>query len=117
MGNILNEDFRDFIEPFNRSEVEYILVDNYSVILHGHFRATPDLDIWFRKTAENYERIKKAFHLFGMPLFCMTRFNFLENVDFDVFFFGRSPENILIRLIRRAFNKSKVSHRKIQRSS
>ncbi len=94
MGNILNEDFRDFIEAFNSSEVEYILVGAYSVILHGYSRTTGDLDIWVRKTAENYERIKKGFHLFGMPLFDMTRFNFLENADFDVFSFGRSPVSI-----------------------
>ena len=94
MGNIFNDDFRDFIETLNHYEVEYILVGGYSVILHGYSRTTGDLDIWVNKTIENYDRIKKAFHLFGMPLFDMTQFNFLENSDLDVFSFGCPPVSI-----------------------
>lgn len=94
MGNIFNNDFRDFIEAFNYSDVEYILVGGYSVILYGYARNTGDLDLWVRKTSENYQRIKNAFLLFGMPLFDMSDFNFLENPDFDVFSFGRPPVSI-----------------------
>ena len=32
--NIFNDDFKDFIEALNRSEVAYLLVGGYSVILH-----------------------------------------------------------------------------------
>lgn len=94
MGNIFNKDFRDFIEAFNYSDVEYILVGGYSVILYGYSRNTGDLDLWVRKPPENYERIKTAFLLFGMPLFDMSHFNFLENPDFDVFSFGCPPVSI-----------------------
>ena len=94
MGNIFNKDFRDFIEALNHFNVEYILVGGYSVILHGYSRTTGDLDIWVNQTVQNYNRIKKAFGLFGMPLFDMTESNFLENKHFNVFSFGRPPVSI-----------------------
>jgi hypothetical protein len=65
MGNIFNEDFRDFIKCFNDYNVKYILVGGYSVILHGYSRTTGDMDIWVERTAENYNNIKIAFSHFG----------------------------------------------------
>jgi hypothetical protein len=40
MGNIFNEDFHDFISALGRSEVEYVLVGGYSMILHGYSKNT-----------------------------------------------------------------------------
>ncbi|MCF2519835.1 nucleotidyltransferase [Dyadobacter sp. CY351] len=94
MANIFNDDFQDFLESLNESEVEYILVGGYSVILHGYSRTTGDMDIWVNKTKDNYSRIAKAFGKFGMPLFDMTEENFLSNPKFDVFTFGRAPVSI-----------------------
>ena len=58
MGNIFNEDFRDFISALNDKEVEYMLVGGYSVILHGYSRTTGDMDIWvesdFRKLFQTF---------------------------------------------------------------
>jgi hypothetical protein len=34
-SNVFNTDFQEFIEALNKSEVKYILVGGYSVILHG----------------------------------------------------------------------------------
>lgn len=44
MGNVFNEDFRDFLEALRRNKVRYVLVGGYSVILHGYRRTTGDLD-------------------------------------------------------------------------
>jgi len=52
------------------------------------------MDIWVRKTKENYQKIANAFDQFGMPLFDMTEENFLSNPAFDVFTFGRVPVSI-----------------------
>ena len=41
--NLLNDDFKDFINALNTFEVEYILIGGYSVILHGYSRTTGDL--------------------------------------------------------------------------
>jgi hypothetical protein len=69
--------------------VRYILVGGYSVILHGYSRTTGDMDIWVDRTLENYNKIKRAFFDFGMPVFDMTENAFLDNLELDVFSFGR----------------------------
>jgi hypothetical protein len=91
MGNIFDEDFREFIVALNENEVEYILVGGFSVILHGYSRTTGDLDIWVNKTSANYQKLRLAFLKFGMPLFDMTAENFLNHPSWNVFTFGRSP--------------------------
>lgn len=94
MGNIFNEDFRDFIRELNNHDVKYILVGGYSVILHGYSRTTGDMDIWVDRTAGNYKKIKLSFLSFGMPVFDMTEENFLNHPDLDVFTFGKPPSSI-----------------------
>lgn len=94
MGNIFNEDFRDFLSCFNRQEVRYILIGGFSVILHGHSRTTGDMDIWVDRTSDNYIKIKSAFLEFGMPVFDMTEENFLHHQNWDVFTFGLPPSAI-----------------------
>lgn len=91
MADLFNPDFQDFLRALNEAEVRYILVGGYSVILYGYSRATGDLDVWVERTAENYARLARAFHRFGMPLFDMTKENFLGNPAMDVFTFGRQP--------------------------
>ena len=91
MANIFHEDFRDFLNALNKADVRYILVGGYSVVLHGYSRTTGDMDLWMERTSENYERIIKAFQIFGMPLFDMTESNFLSHPIWDVFTFGTPP--------------------------
>ncbi|MFT4202323.1 MAG: hypothetical protein QM610_00275 [Chitinophagaceae bacterium] len=91
MGNVFNEDFRDFISALNRNEVRYILVGGFAVILHGYSRTTGDMDIWVDRTAENYVRIVQSFADFGMSVFDMTEENFLSHPIWDVFTFGVPP--------------------------
>jgi len=91
MGNIFNDDFRDFIAALNHNKVRYILVGGFSVILHGYARTTGDMDIWVDRTPENYIRLKKAFGEFGMSVFDMTEQNFLHHTQWDVFTFGTPP--------------------------
>ncbi len=104
MGNIFNEDFRDFINCFNKDNVKYILVGGYSVILHGYSRTTGDMDLWVERTSENYQKIKSAFLHFGMPVFDMTEDAFLNNIKFDVFTFGNPPSSIDIMVAVKGLN-------------
>lgn len=69
MGTIFNEDFRDFIQAMNNHDVEYILVGGYAVILHGYRRVTGDMDIWVKRSKENYAKLVRAFAEFRLPLF------------------------------------------------
>jgi hypothetical protein len=94
MGNIFNEDFRDFIQALNNNDVRYILVGGFSVILHGYSRTTGYMDIWVERTEKNYRKIKEAFTDFGMPVFDMTQENFLYHSTWDVFTFGIPPSAI-----------------------
>lgn len=93
MGNIFNQDFRDFIDQLNKNDVKYVLIGGYSVILHGHPRTTGDMDIWVDRTVENYRKLRFAFFHFGMPIFDMTEDRFL-NKEIEVFTFGRPPASI-----------------------
>ncbi len=92
--NIFNDDFKEFISALNFYNVDYILIGGYSVILHGYSRTTGDLDIWVRKTSENYEKISNAFNLFGIPSDAIGLNRFLNHNEYDVFTFGRSPVSI-----------------------
>lgn len=85
MGNLFNLDFQDFLRALRLHDVRYVLVGGYSVIMHGYSRTTGDLDLWVEKSAENYERLVRAFHSFGMSVFDMTAHNFLHNPAMDVF--------------------------------
>lgn len=113
MGNIFNSDFRDFIMALNKNAVKYILVGGYSVILHGYSRTTGDMDIWVERSDENYSKIVKAFKDFGMPVFDMTKENFLEHPIWDVFTFGIPPVAIDVMIKIDGFNFEEVIERSV----
>jgi hypothetical protein len=94
MGNIFNDDFRDFITALNEESVEYILVGGYAVILHGYNRTTGDLDIWVNPTRENFYKLMKACNAFGLPAETIEEKDFLSLSEVDVFTFGRPPVSI-----------------------
>ncbi len=62
---LLTDDFREFLSLLNANRVDYLLVGGYAVGLHGYPRATIDLDVWVRATADNAGRIIDALHAFG----------------------------------------------------
>ena len=95
MPDIFESDFNDFIAALNMAGTEYMVVGGYAVILHGYFRTTQDMDIWVNKTSENYQKLAKAFAIFGAPVFGMDEKNFMGE-EFDVFAIGRSPLKIEI---------------------
>ncbi len=93
MADFFNDDFRDFIRALNNQQVEYVLVGGMAVILHGYVRTTGDMDIWVRKTKDNYKKIVRAFYEFRMQVFDMTEERFLSD-EFDVWSFGVEPVKI-----------------------
>jgi hypothetical protein len=64
----VNEDFLDLISALNSAEVRYLLVGGYAVGIHGHPRATKDLDLWIAVSADNAARVMQALRDFGAPL-------------------------------------------------
>ena len=97
MGNIFNDDFRDFIKALNNNLVDYMLVGGYAVILYGYRRTTGDMDIWVKNDRDNYIKLIKAFEEFGLPVLDMTQENFLDSEKMDVFSYGRPP--VLIEIM------------------
>lgn len=63
----------------------------YAVILHGYIRSTAGMDVWVNKTSDNYVRLRKAFDLFGAPVF--SEKDFLGN-EADVWAIGIEPNRI-----------------------
>jgi predicted nucleotidyltransferase len=88
----VNQDFLDLLSAFNAAEVRYLVVGAYAVGVHGHPRATKDLDIWIEASAGNAARVMNALQAFGAPV------GDLEVRDFETpgtgFMMGNPPRRI-----------------------
>ena len=58
-------DFEEFLKLLNEERVEYVIVGGYAVVFHGYIRATNDMDVFFRNTADNIQRMRRALERFG----------------------------------------------------
>jgi len=66
MGTIeLPPDLSEFLRLLHSHDVEYLLVGGYAVGVYGYVRATGDMDIWVRPTAENAAKLVRVFSEFG----------------------------------------------------
>lgn len=54
-------DFRSLIELLDGSKVEFIIVGGVAAAAHGAARTTLDLDLVYRRTPENLQRLATAF--------------------------------------------------------
>lgn len=86
------DDFVDFIHTLNAQHVEYLLVGGYAVGVHGHVRATVDIDFLYRRTPANVTRLLAALQEFGAPSVVFDRAH-LETPD-TVTAFGQPPIRI-----------------------
>jgi hypothetical protein len=64
---MVNQDFRDLFAEFNGHSVDYLVVGAYALAVHGHVRATKDLDVWVRPEAANAQRVFLALQSYGAP--------------------------------------------------
>ncbi len=93
MPNLFNLDFVDFLELLDKYQVEYLLVGGYAVILHGYNRTTGDMDLWVKKSSQNYIKLKNVYSDFDVPIFSENDFN---SEKFDVWSIGKEPIKIEI---------------------
>jgi hypothetical protein len=63
----IHEDFEEFLKLLNRKKVEYIIVGGYAVAFHGYVRMTKDLDVFFRNTPQNINKLRNTLNHFGFP--------------------------------------------------
>ncbi len=89
---LLNPDFRDMLSAFSDEGVEYLVVGAYALGAHGFARATKDIDLWVRPSAENAARVMRALVRFGAPLGDATERDFaLPGIVFQI---GVPPRRI-----------------------
>jgi hypothetical protein len=69
---VLNPDFRDLLSAFIDANVEFLVVGGYAMAVHRLPRATKDLDLWVRPSADNAPRVLKALDAFGAPRHGLT---------------------------------------------
>lgn len=50
----------ELIRELNNNDVDYIIVGGIALLLHGVVRATEDIDIFIKPTADNIVKTKKA---------------------------------------------------------
>ena len=64
----LNDDFRDLLLALADHGAEFLIVGAYALSFHGAPRASGDIDIFVRPSADNAARIWKALVEFGAPV-------------------------------------------------
>lgn len=69
----MNKDFLDLISALLDAEARFLVVGGYAVAVHGHPRATKDIDIFVEPSVENAARVFSALRHFGAPLFGLTK--------------------------------------------
>lgn len=75
---LLTDDFKEFLRLLNANRVDYLLVGGYAVGLHGYPRATIDLDIWIRASADNAGRVLETLRTFGFDTPALQPHVFLD---------------------------------------
>lgn len=80
------------LSAFTEESVEYLLVGAFALAVHGHVRATGDIDLWVARSRDNAARAMSALARFGAPL------GEIEARDFEtpgiVFQIGVAPRRI-----------------------
>jgi hypothetical protein len=64
----MTRDFRDFLVELADARVDFLVVGGHAVARHGAVRATLDIDVLVRPSAENAPRVVAALAKFGAPL-------------------------------------------------
>jgi hypothetical protein len=75
---MLNPDFKDILSCLKEEEAEFLIVGAYALAAHGLPRATGDIDIWVRRSAENAAKVLRALSAFGAPLSNLTEQDFIS---------------------------------------
>lgn len=82
---LLNQDFKDLFAELNAHGVEFLVIGAHALAVHGHIRATKDLDVWVRPSVENAPRVIAALKSFGAPTHTITEADFaIPGITFQI---------------------------------
>src|SRR4051794_14101788 len=73
---MVNRDFRDLFAEFNERSVRFLIVGAYALAVHGHVRATQDLDVWVKPDEDNARQVFRALQAYGAPTDELTEDDF-----------------------------------------
>lgn len=65
MRTIFDANYIDLINLLNEKKAKFVLVGGLAVVVHGIFRTTKDMDIFFEGSKENSEKVLEAINAFG----------------------------------------------------
>lgn len=89
---MLNEDYRDMLSALSAEKADFILVGAYAMAVHGHVRATLDMDLWVMPSPENAEAVLRALQRFGAPSHGVTVVDLQK--DDTILLIGAIPRRI-----------------------
>jgi hypothetical protein len=89
---VLNPDFRDMLSALSDEGADHLLVGAYALAVYGVPRATGDVDVWIRPTAENARHVRSALARFGAPVVDLTEADLVR--PGTVFQIGVAPNRI-----------------------
>jgi hypothetical protein len=64
----MNRDFAEMLSALSDAGADFLVVGAHALAAHGLPRATGDLDIWVRPSADNARRVLEALRTFRAPL-------------------------------------------------
>ena len=63
-----SQDFDDLLAALNEEKADFVIVGAHAMAIHGHVRATGDLDVHVRPSAQNAQHVMDALIRFGAPV-------------------------------------------------
>jgi hypothetical protein len=69
----MNQDFKEFFKSLNARGVEFLVVGGVAYNFYAPPRATKDIDVWIRPTAENATAFLTALRISGSRTSLMRR--------------------------------------------
>jgi hypothetical protein len=82
---LTNQDYRDLFAELNAHGVEFMVVGAHALAVHGHVRATKDMDVWVRPDSRNAARVMAALRSFGAPVESVTDSDFaVPGITFQI---------------------------------
>ena len=74
-------DFEELLKLLEQNEVIYMIVGGYAVAFHGYPRFTKDIDIFYKVSTENIQKLRQALFHFGFPESELPEELFVQNVE------------------------------------
>lgn len=62
------DDALELIDAFQKAGVEFMIVGGHALAVHGHVRATLDVDLFLKASSPNAHRVIEALRAWGAPL-------------------------------------------------